>query len=108
MTPAGEMRPESVLKERNVDRRRELLRKIGVERMVQYGKVIEENNGYKLIDMSKVFAGINYAPHLLMKNPSLDNTWHLEGVGPECRSIQGAINWRAGNREILWSPALLS
>jgi hypothetical protein len=58
--------------------------------------------------MSPVFTGLNYAPHLLMKNPSLVDTWHLEGVHPTCETIQQAINWRAGNIKVEWSPAQLS
>jgi hypothetical protein len=108
LTPAGELSPETVLKERSVDIRRELLRKIGVLKMKSQGKIIETTGEYELIDMSPVFTGINYAPHLLMRNPSLPDTFHLEGVGPQCHTIEQAINWRAGNINIRWTPAMLS
>jgi hypothetical protein len=108
LTPAAELKPETVLKEKSVDVRRELLRKVGVIQMVSHGKVVEESGYYKLVDMSPVFTGIRYAPHLLMKNPSVDDTWHLEGVHPQCETIQQAINWRAGNINVLWTPAQLS
>ncbi len=108
LTPAGKITPEMILKEQNVDQRRELIRKVGVDKLTSQGKVVEENNGYKLIDMSPIFVGINYAPHLLMKNLSVPDTYHLEGVAPECKTIQQAINWRAGNIAIDWQPFMLS
>jgi hypothetical protein len=108
MTPSEQLSPDTVLKEKSVDVRRELLRKIGVQRMKDYGKTIEQAGDYSLIDMASVFAGTPYAPHLLMLNPSIPDTWHLEGVSPECHSIQQAINWRAGNITVEWKPAQLS
>jgi len=106
MTKAEDIKPETVLKEENVDMRRELLRKVGVERMSSYGKVIDTQGKYKLLDMAKLFMGVEYAPHLMMVNPSLKDTYHLEGVSQECRTVEQAINWRAGG--IKWEPALLS
>jgi hypothetical protein len=108
LTPADQISPETVLKEKSVDVRRELLRKVGVLRMSEYGKVVDAQGDYKLIDMAKLFTGLRRAPFLLMKNPSLDDTFHLEGVAPECETVEQAINWRAGNIEIKWSPAQLS
>ena len=84
LTPANQLKPETVLNEHNIDQRRELLRKIAKERMAGHGKVIEKNDRYKPIDMAGLFKdiglfrGIGYAPYLLMKNPSLENTYHLE------------------------------
>ena len=108
LTPAEKITPETVLAEKNVDIRRELIRKVGVQRMLSQGKEIDRYGTYKLIDMSPVLTGVRFAPHLLMRNPSVDDTWHLEGVGPECHTVQEAINWRAGNIGVEWSPAQLS
>ena len=108
ITPAREITTETVLKEENVDQRRELIRKVGVLRMVEKGKTIDHSGNYQLIDMSQVLTGVRYAPFLLMLNPSVDDTWHLEGVAPECRTVEQAINWRAGNITIQWTPAMLS
>ena len=108
LTPTNELSPETVLKEKSVDIRRELLRKIGVLKMKSKGIVVDTIGDYELIDMSPVFTGINYAPHLLMRNPSLPDTFHLEGVAPQCHTIEQAINWRAGNINIRWTPAMLS
>lgn len=115
LTPADQLKPETIRSAvNNIDQHRELLRKITKERMLAYGKVIEENDRYKLIDMAGLFRAlqvsrdINYAPYLLMKNPSLENTYHLEGISPQCRTIQQAINWRAGNIGVDWMPEILS
>jgi hypothetical protein len=103
-----------IMTEFNMDRRRELLRKLGKEMMLRHGKVIEEKGEYKLIDMAMLFKDIGqfrnivYAPYLLMKNPSLENTYHLEGVSPQCRTVQQALNWRAGNIAVEWTPEMLS
>ena len=108
LTPASEITPDIILGEQNVDMRRELIRKVGVQKLRDCGKPIEQVGSYQLLDMASVFAGIQYAPHLLMKNPSVDDTWHFEGVSSECKTIEQAINWRAGNIKIQWSPAQLS
>ncbi len=108
LTPKEKITPQTVMAERSVEQRRELIRKVGVDTLVSCGKVIECKGEYKLIDMSPVFQGIPYAPHLLMKNPSVEGTWHLEGVSPECKTVQQAINWRAGNIVKTWSPDELS
>ena len=92
LTQADKLEPDIVLKEQDVDVRRELLRKVGVLRMSSYGKEIDKWYDYKLIDMSPIFTGIRYAPYLLMKNPSLDDTWHLEGVEPECKTVEDALH----------------
>jgi hypothetical protein len=108
LTPAADLTPETILKEQSVDIRRELIRKVGVQRLIHHGREIEQAGTYKLVDMSPVFTSVRYAPHLLMLNPSVSDTWHLEGVGPECQTIEQAINWRAGNINITWQPWHLS
>ena len=110
ITPAEQMDPRTILKERNVDIRRELLRKVGVSRMLKFGKEIDHQGSYKLIDMSRLFKGfeIHYAPYLLMESPSVDGAQHLEGVSPDCRTVGQAINWRASEVAKNWNPDLLS
>jgi hypothetical protein len=110
MQPAEQMDLRVILKERNVDIRRELLRKVGVSRMLKFGKEIDHQGSYKLIDMSRLFKGfeIHYAPYLLMESPSVDGAQHLEGVSPDCRTVGQAINWRASEVAKNWNPDLLS
>jgi hypothetical protein len=110
MQPAEQMDLQVILRERNVDIRRELLRKVGVSRMLKYGKEIDRQGSYRLIDMSRIFKGfeVRYAPYLLMESPSVDGSQHLEGVSPECRTVEQAINWRASEVAKNWNPDLLS
>ena len=103
--------PAIILKESNVDIRRELLRKIGISRMLIYGKEVDSQGNYKLIDMSPIFGKnewdqnrIEYAPYLLMQSPSNEGAQHLEGVSPECRTVEQAINWRASEVAKNWKP----
>jgi hypothetical protein len=60
--------------------------------------------------MSPVFkgSGIRYAPFLLMQSASVEGARHLEGVSPECRTVEQAINWRASEVADNWDPDLLS
>lgn len=109
MTPADQIPLKTILSEQNVDIRRELLRKVGISRFAYCGKEIDRKGTYTLIDMSLIFGnGIRYAPYLLMDNPSLKDTQHLEGVPPHCYTVQQAINWRASEVARTWKPELLS
>lgn len=110
LTPAERLNPEEVLRERNVDVRRELLRKVGMTRLLKYGKEIDRQGNYRLIDMSPVFkgSGIRYAPYLLMDSASVAGAQHLEGVSPECRTVEQAVNWRASDVAQTWKPEQLS
>ena len=94
LTPANKLQPNIVLKEQSVDVRRELIRKIGLKRMAESGKQIDEWGYYKLIDMRQVLMSESYEPYLLMLNPSVPDTWHLEGVAHECKTVEQALNYR--------------
>jgi hypothetical protein len=110
LTLAEQLDPEQILKERNVDVRRELLRKVGMTRLLKHGKEIDRQGSYRLIDMSPVLkgSGIRYAPYLLMDSASVAGAQHLEGVSPECRTVEQAINWRASDVAQTWTPEQLS
>jgi hypothetical protein len=93
-----ELEPELVMREKNVEIRRELLRKIGVERFVQKcgAKTLDRDapRGYELLQISlPQFPDMVW---LKMQHPSL-GTWHMEGVAGDCRTVQQALNWRAGD-----------
>ena len=108
ITPAEKLDPRTVLSEKNVDTRRELIRKVGVERMLEMipNRVIDSSGNYSLlgVDLSDQ---IKNAKFLKMLNPSL-GVWHVEGVHPSCNTVQQAINWRAGNIEKDWKPSILT
>lgn len=110
MMPAQEMTPAYVLGTQNVDQRRELIAKFGIRRLAEYGKLLEQRGEYRLIDFGPLLGSpfTPVAPYLLMANPSVPNTWHCEGVGRECQTVEQAINWRAGDIKMEWAPEQLS
>jgi hypothetical protein len=108
-TPEGKLDIEFFKKEKNADVRAEFIRKFGIERMAGMGKKIDSyknhsnewyrKSEYELIDMSPIFQSVSYAPHLRMKNLTT-GIWHLEGVAPECKTIDEAIKFRANGKQI--------
>ena len=97
VTPAEKIQLDQVLAERNVDIRRELIRKIGIERMLAKlpHKEIGTRGNYRLLDV-RLSDEVPSAIYLKMLNPSV-GTWHLEGVSPECKTVEQALNWRNSN-----------
>jgi hypothetical protein len=79
----------------NVDVRREFIRKIGIDRLCEHGKVLDSWGNYELIDMKTVLSLDGPAPYLKMKNPSVD-LYHLEGVHENCKTVHHALAWRNG------------
>jgi hypothetical protein len=84
------------LKESNVEVRREVVRKFGVERLEGVGKVIDssEEHNTKLVDLSEHIQGSDYAPYLFFNNASIPEIRHGEPVGEECRTVGDAWAWR--------------
>ena len=111
MTPAEKLDPQDILKEQNVEVRRELLRKIGIERFLQVSphKVLDKRDNYELLSL-KLSDEIPNARYLKMINPSI-GCYHVEGVAPECNTVQHAINWRKYqtiNPDVNWEPAIVT
>ena len=83
------------VRERNVEVRREILRKLGaalfVERMG--GKVLDrEGEVYELLAVN--LAGRTVAAkYLKMRNPSI-GCWHVEGVPDDCKTVAEALHSR--------------
>ncbi len=105
ITPESRLDIEFFKKEKNVEVRTQFVRKYGIDRMRTLGKIIDKMDrwDYELIDMSPIFTNINYAPYLKMKNPST-GTIHMEGVHPECKTVEMALKWRAGEDVKEWNP----
>ncbi len=107
ITPESQLDIEFFKKERNADVRAEFIRKFGIERMVNMGKSIDSyknytnkfwyDSEYELIDMSSIFTQHKYAPFLRMKNLTT-GIWHMEGIPPECKTIQEALDFRCKGR----------
>ncbi len=83
------------VEETNVEVKREIIRKIGIERIYnELGATVldaEPENGYELIEMQ--LTPETKGRYLKMVNPSI-KTIHIEGVGNECRTVQDAIDYR--------------
>ena len=101
MTRAEELDPKLILSEENVEVRRELIRKIGVERFIQVAGARELDKmtvkrdyetEYSLlsVDLSNELKNQKF---LKMLNPSV-GTWHVEGVPPDCKTVRDAIHAR--------------
>lgn len=106
VTPSVELDPGVILREGNVEVRREIVRKIGVERLIQKlgGKVVDSWRGYELITLDIPGMGIK-PTYLKMKNPSI-GTYHVEGVPPRITSCKEALSWRVGG--LKWNPKQLT
>lgn len=99
----AERRPEDftkemILSEQNVDIRREIIRKVGNERVVALlgASALDEKYGYSLLVID--YGDKRGRPHLKMTNPSI-GTLHIEGVKPECKTVLDAIEFRNGVRK---------
>jgi hypothetical protein len=102
-TPAGLLNLDIFKNEKNADVKTEFIRKCGIDRMIDMGKVVDSyekydnqlwnESEYKLIDMASIFDTIHYAPHLYMKNQTT-GAYHLEGVSPDCKNLVDAFKFR--------------
>lgn len=116
VTPAEELNPQDYLLIQNADVKAEFVKKIGINKLVEFGTVIDsyENypdnemwakSEYKIIDMSnlkipkvvtnraQILEFHNYAPYIYMKNQTT-GVYHLEGIHPRCRTLYDAIKMR--------------
>ena len=116
VTPAEKLNPQDYLLIQNADVKAEFIKKIGIDKLVEFGTVIDsyENypdnemwakSEYKIIDMSnlkipkvvtnraQILEFYNYVPHLYMKNQTT-GVYHLEGIHPRCKTLYDAIKMR--------------
>jgi hypothetical protein len=102
--PPERLDAKLILTEKNAEVRREIVRKIGVERVCQKlgAKVLNKQDNYELISL-ELGDGRN-RPYLKMINPST-STYHIEGVSPEIKTVEQALNWRNQSNE---KPVLLT
>jgi len=109
ITPSEKITVKQILSEKNVEVRRELLRKVGIDNFIKKSKSkpieISDDKQYELF---KIKIGTDkYGMYLKMKNPSLENTYHFEGVSDECNTIEKALAWR--DSEVAYiKPSLLT
>lgn len=99
--PSHEITPWLLLSEKNAEARREIIRKIGIERVIGcFGaEIIDKWHDYELLAFE--LQGMQIKPiYLKMLNPST-GVWHIEGVPPEIKSCKEALAWRDGEAEYI-------
>jgi len=92
-TPARELDARLMLREQNAQVRREIVRKIGIERICRElgATCLDRQGDYELLLLDLQDGRLR--PYLKMKNPSV-GVYHIEGVAPECRTVAAALAWR--------------
>jgi hypothetical protein len=96
-TPAEKLDCKIMLTEKNAEIRREIVRKIGINRIVMKlgAKSIDKKGEYELLNFDVIDG--TYRPYLRMRNPSIDAI-HVEGVHPDCKTVNQALAWRNTGR----------
>jgi len=91
-TPAIALDGHRILGLENAEQRREGVRKMGVERLIHTlgATVVDRQGDYELLSLE---TGGRKRPYLKMRNPSL-GVYHVEGVHPNCRTVEEALRWR--------------
>ena len=100
MTSKENFTKEMFLKEENVDFRRCISQKIGIEKTIEMlgAEVIDTYDSavggkYELLMIDFDNRGTK-RPFLQMQNPSVKELYHIEGVSPNCRTVKDAICFR--------------
>ena len=93
-TPAERLDPSQVLTTKNSEQRRELVRKVGIERMLSVlkSKTLHKRGNYELLSV-RLSNECPDARYLKMLNPSI-GTWHMEGVPIEDDTVEKCLNRR--------------
>jgi hypothetical protein len=93
-TPASRLDPRLILLERNAQVRREIVRKVGVERVCEalHARSVDRQGDYELLMLDLLDGRMR--PYLKMRNASVPGVYHVEGVAPECRTVAEALAWR--------------
>jgi hypothetical protein len=97
---------KDILKIRNVDIRREIILKLGIDRICYdlKAKLIDSMGDYELLELD--LRDGRRRPFLKMQNPSIPELWHVEGVHPCIKTVQDALNYRRYGNEMLDIPTL--
>ena len=99
LTKAEELDPRRILEIENVQIRAEFVRKVGIDRVCyKLGRSVDKVGDYELILVD--FGDKRDRPYLKMRNPSVEELWHVEGVHPSCVDVRSALEWRNGSSEV--------
>jgi len=104
---------EMILSESNVDYRRFIIEKIGIEKAIDIlgAKVVDiyesrVGGRYELLHIDYDGQGSS-RPYLKMYNPSLSGVVHIEGVDQSCKTVKEAIMYRWGLKKFI-EPEVLT
>jgi hypothetical protein len=97
-TPIEQIDAGRILEIRNVDLRRELIRRKGLEQFLGqlFHRVIDQRGNYELLQIVLGESTTQFGTYLKMLNPSI-GVWHMEGVPNEIRTVEDALLWRNNN-----------
>jgi len=115
VTPEEKLDLEYYKTIQNADVKAEFVRKAGIERFKNLGKLLDTYENYKgdeyvwwhkseyeLWDMKAIFDALPTAPYLSMVNQTT-KIFHFEGVSPDCQDLKSAIKQRLGGRDLIIS-----
>ena len=102
------VKSKDILKTRNAEIRREIIRRIGIERICYdlKAKIIDRQGDYELVLLD--LRDGQHRPFLKMHNPSVPEIWHLEGIHPAIKTVQDALNYRRYGDDMFIGVLLLS
>jgi len=108
-TPAHKLDPELILNGKNVEVRREIVRKIGIEKICQklQTKTIDTWGDYELLELPQLDDMRIKPIYLKMKNPSI-GVYHMEGVPPNIKTCKQALAWRCDEKNDYIEPIKLT
>jgi len=97
-TPAEKLDPAIILSEKNAEVRREIVRKIGIERVCQKlgAKIIDSGLDYvdSPCELIQLEVQGEIQKYIKLINPSVAGIYHIEGVPNECQTVKDALNSR--------------
>jgi hypothetical protein len=113
VTPEEQLDLDYYTKIDNADVKAEFVRKVGIERFKDLGRILDSyekypedthewwhKSQYTLFDMEKLFDGLRSAPYLCMVNQTT-GIYHFEGVSPSCQDLPSAIKERFNGRDLV-------
>lgn len=97
MTPTDKLDSKIILKEENAEVRREMVRKLGTEKIcLDLGSECLDKSDDGMYELLILNMGDGRKrPYLKMKNPSI-GTFHIEGVHPDCKTVEESLKFRNG------------
>jgi hypothetical protein len=86
---------EVFLSETNAEDRMKIVKVNGIKKIYEIcdAQVVDKKGNYELINLD--LGKKEYRPYLKMVNPSTGE-YHIEGIHPDCKTVDAAIEWRNG------------